>query len=255
MRYKITIEYDGLNYCGWQKQKYDKNSIQESIEDAIKSITNEKVEVFGCGRTDAKVHALNMVAHFDLNKDIETYKLISGINYYLKHQYFLKHNITEQDITILSCEKVSKNFHARFSTKNRYYKYIILNRDSPTAIYRNKCWQIYKKLNFSKMKKCLKFLIGKKDWSSFRDSECQAKSPIKTINQVKLKKKEDFIIFEISAKSFLHHMIRNIIGTLINVGLNKISINDFEEIIKLKDRTKAGITAPPYGLYFVKADY
>ena len=137
----------------------------------------------------------------------------------------------------------------------RYYKYLILNRETPTSIYRNRCWQIYKELKLEKMKECLTYLIGKKDWSSFRDSECQAKSPIKTISSVSLNKEDDFIVFEISAKSFLHHMIRNIIGTLVDVGLNKTTVENFKKIIDSKNRSNAGITAPPQGLYFLKVDY
>lgn len=251
MRYKIIIEYDGTNYNGWQKQK-DEFSIQESIEKAIQLFSGETVEVYGSGRTDAGVHALGQVAHFDLTKEYEPFKVVSAINFYLKYQTCAKSNknATTQDIVILDCKIVDENFHARFSAKKRYYKYFILNRREPSAI-NNKSWHIYKELNFEKMKEALPLFTGKKDWTSLRDTECQAKSPIKTIDKVKLTQNSDEIIFEIEAKSFLHHMVRNIVGTLVEVGLNKITIEELNEIIEAKDRTKAGPTAPPQGLFFV----
>lgn len=256
MRYKLVIEYDGTNYIGWQKQKGG-FSIQESIEKAIHLFSGESVELFAGGRTDAGVHALGQVAHFDLEKEYKPFRVISAINFYLKYKTSAQTNIkkpTTQDISIIDCEIVDENFHARFSAKKRYYKYKILNRPQPSAVD-NKAWQIGKKLNFEKMQKALPLLIGKKDWSSFRDSECQAKSPIKTIDKVSLQKNADEIIFEIEAKSFLHHMVRNIVGTLVEVGLNKISIENLKEIIEAKDRTKAGPTAPPQALFLVKIDY
>lgn len=251
MRYKIIIEYDGTNYNGWQRQK-NESSIQESIEKAIQLFSSETVEVFGSGRTDAGVHALGQVAHFDLTKEYEPCKIVSAINFYLKYKTCAKakKNATTQDITILDCKIVDENFHARFSAKKRYYKYRILNRQQPSAVD-YKLWHIGKKLDFEKMQEALPFLVGNKDWTSFRDTECQAKSPIKTIDKVNLTKNCDEIIFEIEAKSFLHHMVRNIIGTLVEVGLNKITIEELNEIIEAKDRTKAGPTAPPQGLFLV----
>lgn len=261
MRYKIIVEYDGTNYSGWQKQK-GKKSIQESIESAIRTMTQEIVEVYGSGRTDAGVHALGQVAHFDLSKNIDTFKLMCGINYYLRVQYLsqfddyysiIKKDV--QDIAIVDCEVVDENFHARFSAKKRFYRYRILNKYQPTALNCERVWRVYKALDFKKMQECLPFLIGKRDWSSFRDSDCQAKSPIKTIDKVNLFRNNDEIIFEIEAKSFLHHMVRNIVGTLVDVGLGKTSLEKFQQIIDAKDRTKAGPMAPAQGLYFVKTEY
>ena len=261
MRYKIIVEYDGTNYSGWQKQN-NKFTIQSSLEQAIKLLTKENVEVFGSGRTDAGVHALGQVAHFDLKKEFDPYKLMSAINFYLKSEFiskinckYLLTNTQTQDISIIDCEKVDENFHARFSRQKRYYKYIILNRRQPTALLNNRVWQVYRELDFYKMQEATKFLIGKRDWSSFRDSECQAKSPIKTIDKAEIFKDCEEIIFKIEAKSFLHHMVRNIVGTLVDIGLGKTSIQQFQDIIEAKDRTKAGPTAPPQCLYFVKVDY
>ncbi|MDD2840033.1 MAG: tRNA pseudouridine(38-40) synthase TruA [Rickettsiales bacterium] len=255
MRYKITIEYDGTKYNGWQKQR-DQFSIQESIEKAIQLFSGETIELFGSGRTDAGVHALGQVAHFDLVKEYKSSKVISAINFYLKYKTCASANkeSTTQDISVIDCEIVDENFHARFSAKKRYYKYFILNRQQPSAV-NNKVWQIGKNLNFEKMKEALPLLVGKRDWTSFRDSECQAKSPIKTIEKVNLIKNGDEIIFEIKAKSFLHHMVRNIIGTLVDVGLNKTTIEKLKEIIEAKDRTKAGPTAPPQALFLIQIDY
>lgn len=261
MRYKITIEYDGTNYCGWQKQE-GKFSIQETIEDSIKLTTKEKVEILGSGRTDAGVHAIAQVAHFDMEKQIEPFKLMSAVNFYLKSKYisriecnYIEKGGNVQDISITNCEIVDNDFHARFSAKKRRYEYHILNRRQPTALENNRVWQVFKELDFKKMQDSLQFLTGKRDWSSFRDSECQAKSAIKTIDKVNLKKEGNNIIFEIEAKSFLHHMVRNIVGTLVEIGLGKISLEQFQHIIAAEDRTKAGPTAPSQGLYFVEVLY
>lgn len=255
MRYKIIVEYDGINYNGWQKQQGEL-SIQESVEKAIKLFSGEDVNLYCGGRTDAGVNALAQVAHFDLTKEYEPFKVISAVNFYLKYNTCALANVkaTTQDIAIINCEIVDEKFHARFSAKKRYYKYYILNRREPSAV-NNKCWHIRKELNFKRMQEALPFLIGKRDWTSFRDSECQAKSPIKTIDKVSLTKNDDQIIFEIEAKSFLHHMVRNIVGTLADVGLEKTSIEKFQEIIEAKDRTKAGPTAPPEGLFLVRIEY
>lgn len=261
MRYKIIIEYDGTNYEGWQKQT-GRFTIQSSLEQAIKLVTKEEVEVFGSGRTDSGVHALGQVAHFDIKKDFEPQKLMSAINFYLKSEFvskigckYLLINMKTQDISVIKCEIVDNDFHARFSAKKRYYEYRILNRRQPTALLNNRVWQIFKELNINNMQEAAKFLIGKRDWSSFRDSQCQAKSPIKTIDKATIFKNNDEIIFKIEAKSFLHHMVRNIVGTIVDVGLEKTSLQQFQEIIDAKDRTKAGPTAPPQGLYFIKVDY
>ncbi len=261
MRYKITIEYDGTNYEGWQSQK-DKFTIQSSLEEAIKSIVNIDISVFGSGRTDSGVHAIGQVAHFDLEKEFNPEKLMHAINFYLKKnfvsnincKYLLKRSYA-QDISVINCEIVDDDFHARFSATKRAYIYKILNRRQPTALLNNRVWHIYNELDVDLMSEACKFLIGRRDWSSFRDSQCQSNSPVKTINYAKINKVNDEIIFEIEAKSFLHHMVRNIVGTIVNVGLGKISISNFQEIIEAKDRTKAGITAPAKGLYFLRVDY
>lgn len=271
-RYKITIEYDGTAYNGWQRQK-DASSVQSAIESAIASFCQQDVVLFCSGRTDSGVHAVGQVAHFDLEGDFDPYKVMTGINNYLREQCLKKIRgisnalrespyvleklayIPIQDIIILDCETVNNSFHARFSAKKRFYKYRILNRKRPSALRYNRVWHVYEDLNLEKMQKASKLLIGTHDFSSFRDSDCQAKSPIKTIDEATLYKQDDEIIFEISGKSFLHHMVRNIIGTLKMVGNGKISVADFGRILKAKDRTKAGVTAPASGLCFMNVGY
>ena len=250
MRYKLTIEYEGTNYYGWQKQN-NKTTIQGNIEKALYLMFNENIEIFGSGRTDAGVHALNQIAHFDY-KEYPEYKIVSGLNNYLKE--LSKDRI--QDIVIKKCEIVDNNFESRFGAKIRHYKYLIFNSKVPTAILKNRVWQVRKELNIDYMNLASKILIGEHDFSSFRCSECQALSPVKIIYDCKIFKNYIGLIeFNISANSFLQHMVRNIVGTLKDVGIGKISIDEFEKILKSKDRNRAGATAPAYGLYLDFVEY
>lgn len=243
-RYKIIIEYDGTNFVGWQRQE-NGLSIQEVIEDAILDATKEKVVIHGSGRTDAGVHALGQVAHFDLESDFDPKKLRLSIN----------HFIGKNSVAILDVEKVHEEFHARFDSQKRYYKYVILNRPIKSVLYQNLSWHVRNNLDIEKMKEASKFLEGNHDFSSFRASECQAKSPIKTLDKIQIKQDGEYIILNFTAKSFLHHMVRNLVGTLKMVGEGKISPNQVKDILEAKDRTKAGINAPPQGLFFLKVDY
>ncbi len=246
MRYKITIEYDGTNYCGYQKQYDQKNrSIEENLENAIFNFSKEEVKIFASGRTDAGVHALRQVAHFDLKKEFDNYRVISAINYYL----------LKEDIAILDCQKVDENFHSRFSAKMRHYRYIIINRIASLALQKNRAWHLVQSLDIVKIKEASQFLIGKHDFSAFRDSECQSKTPIRSIENISIQKIGDEIIIDVSAKSFLHHMVRNIVGTLVWAGYGKIKPSDVKEILESKDRTKSGPNAPACGLYLLKIDY
>lgn len=242
--YKIIIEYDGTNYYGWQRQE-NLPTIQEKIEEAIFNFSQEKVELTGSGRTDAGVHALGQVGNFNLKKDTNETIVLKALNAHLKNER----------ISILSCEKVSNEFSARFSAKQRIYQYLILNRNSKPAIDVNRVWWIPKKLNVEQMQKAAKYLVGKHDFTSFRATACQAKSPIRTIDDIVIIKNEDLIYINVKAKSFLHHQIRNIAGTLADIGKEKITPEKIKEILELKDRTKAGITAPAKGLYFAAVIY
>lgn len=244
MRYKITVEYDGTNLVGWQKQP-NQNSVQSLIEEAVLGLTQENVEVIGSGRTDAGVHATGQVAHFDLVKDFPENNIRAGINFYL----------AEKPVVVVAASKVSDDFHARFSAQKRYYKYALLNRSSPTILDKNRVWHMPMPLDIDEMERAADYLLGNHDFTSFRSSECQAKNPVKTLDEVDIEQFEDFLFFHVSAKSFLHNMVRNIVGTLVDVGVGKIKADDIPKILAAKDRTKAGQTAPACGLYFEGVDY
>ena len=243
-RYKIVIEYFGTNFIGWQKQPSG-ISVQGVIEDAIFAFTKQKAIVYAAGRTDAGVHARGQVGHFDLDESIENVRLMRALN----------HFIMPHKISIISCEKVTEDFHARFSAQRRHYEYIILNRSAYGAIDEFRVWHVHQNLDLNKMKKAAECLIGHHDFSSFRSKECQAHSPMKTLDQLDITRDGDYIKFNLSAKSFLHHMVRNIVGTLSMVGAGKFQPEDMQKILDAKDRAAAGVTASADGLYFMKVDY
>lgn len=222
-RYKITFEYDGTNYCGSQKQQDLPNkSVEEVLENAVFDLAQQRVKIQLSGRTDAGVHAIEQVAHFDLNKEFEQNTIVRALNNYLRNEA----------VAILSCQIVDENFHARFTAKKRHYRYLIINRSAPPILQKNRAWHIGKKLDIAAMQAAAQFLIGEHDFSAFRDAECQASSPIKTIDQIKITESGDEISIDISAKSFLHHMVRNIVGTLSLVGNNKIKPEDIKNIFR-----------------------
>ena len=243
-KYKITIEYDGSNFVGWQRQE-NGNSVQESIEKSIKLLTSEKVIVYGAGRTDSGVHAKGQVAHFEISKRISNYKIRDGLNQYLR----------PKSIAILSSEEVSNDFHARFSAKMRTYQYKIINRRSPLTIDKNFAWVIFKKLKIADMKIASLNFLGKHDFNSFRSINCQSSSSIKTIENFEVKEVKDNILIDVSAKSFLHSQVRIMVGTLVEVGKGKLNPDAILKIIKSNDRSKAGPTAPAHGLYLMKVQY
>jgi len=246
MRYKLLIEYDGTNYFGFQRQKEaGQNSIAQSLETAIFKLSQEEVKIAASGRTDSGVHALGQVVHFDLKKTFEPYTMIMALNNYLRNE----------TIAVLDCEIVDENFHARISAKMRHYEYIIVNRRAPLTLDKYRAHHVSQKLDIAAMQKAANHLIGRHDFSSFRDAECQALSPIKTIEKISLSQDGEKICISISAKSFLHHMVRNIVGTLIWVGSGKISADDMKKILEAKDRNKSGPNVPACGLYFLKSDY
>ncbi len=245
-RYKITFEYDGTKYFGSQKQQDQPlKSVEEVVEVAVAKFSQENVKINFSGRTDAGVHALAQVAHFDLNKNFDPFRVIMALNNYLR----------DEAVSVNNCQIVDENFHARFSAKMRHYRYVIINRRAPLVLEKNRAWHIAQELNFAEMQKAADLFLGTHDFSAFRDAECQAKSPIRTIEKISLQQIDDKIIFEISAKSFLHHMVRNIVGTLVWVGIDKIKAQEIESILQSCDRTKSGPNAPAYGLYFLRIDY
>ena len=247
-RYKLNIEYNGTNLVGWQTQQ-NGLSIQEIIEKSLFKLTGQRKKIQGAGRTDAGVHALNQVAHFDLKTKIKTNSIRDGLNFHIKNLY------KKYKVSILKCEKVKKDFNARFGAKERTYLYKILDRRSPPTLQNKMVWHVKKKLNEKLMKKAAKLLVGKHDFTSFRSTECQAKSPIKTINSIKILRKSSEIEIWIKAKSFLHNQVRIIAGTLFMIGKDKINKKDLEKIIKLKKRGSAGQTAPAHGLFLYSVKY
>ncbi len=246
IRYKIAVEYDGTNYVGFQKQNDPKQkSVEGVLGEAVFKLSQEKVEIIASGRTDAGVHALEQIVHFDLSKIFQPHQIIFGLNNYL----------VGEDIIVKSCQLVDENFHARFSAKKRHYRYLIINRPTQLALQKKRAWCVVKNLDIEEMKKAAGFLIGHHDFSAFRDAECQAKSALRTLDEISIRKNGEEITIEVSALSFLHHMVRNIVGTLVWVGNGKISADEVKNILASRDRRKSGPNAPAHGLYFVGTDY
>ncbi len=245
-KYKLEIEYIGTKYSGWQIQD-DSPSVQGAIQNAIFKFCGENTECYSAGRTDAGVHAIRMPAHIELSKEYEPYKILMATNFHLQSE--------NEDISILNVEKVPDDFHARFSCKKRYYIYKILNRPTRPIIDNQRVWWVYHPLDSKLMDKVAQNLVGLHDFSSFRAAECQAKSPVKTLDEISVKRNDDLIEIRVNAKSFLHHQVRNIVGTLEMVGRHKLTEQQFINILEAKDRRKAGPTAPASGLYFEKAEY
>jgi len=258
-RYKATIEYDGTGLAGFQKQR-QKLTIEELIENALYCFSGESPTQIGvAGRTDAGVHAYGQVIHFDMAKDASLYSLQHGINHHLNNN---KYNIQNQ-VAIVNLEPAPKDFDARFSAKKRHYKYRIYNRSAQLVLDYNRAWQIPQNLDIEQMQLGANFLMGEKyDFTSFRSSECNAKNAIRQIDSIDVKNRISdkiegggIIEIDIVAKSFLHHMVRNITGSLVNIGLQKWSPEKMKEILQAKDRSKAGPTAPAWGLFFMKVEY
>ena len=246
MRYKITVEYDGTNLVGWQKQR-EGPSVQEYLEKAVDGFSHQKVEIFGAGRTDAGVHALGQVAHFDIDSNLSEYKMQESLNALLRE--------LQAPVGVLKTEITDENFHARFSAVGRGYIYRILNRRGPSPLRINRVWQVTYPLDIDAMKEGAQYLLGHHDFSSFRGSGCQALSPVKTLDKLDIEQVGDEIIFTVEARSFIYHQVRNMIGTLQEVGNGKLQPIDVKRILEACDRKKAGVSAPAYGLYLNKVMY
>jgi len=249
-RYKLEIEYVGTNYCGFQKQPKDsmkvfKKSIEGVIEEAFLEILSQKIKIAVCGRTDSGVHAKCQVIHVDLKEKIDCFKLMMGLNHFLKNN----------EISVISCKEVENTFHARFSAISRSYEYVIINRRAPLAIEKNRAWHVPLELDINKMQEAANLLVGKHDFKSFQDSTCQAKDSIKDIKYIKIEKQDEKITIKIKANAFLKHMVRNIVGSLQLVGNNKIAVSEVKNMLLAKQRTSSGPNAPACGLYFVGAEF
>ena len=218
--------------------------MQSLVESALSRVADSPVEIITAGRTDAKVHATHQVIHFDSDTQRSNFSWCRGTNRFL-----------DQDVRLLWVQTVDEEFHARFSALTRSYRYIIYNNPIKSAIYRNYVTHEYRKLNFSEMAIAGNKLLGEHDFSSFRAASCQAHSPVRTIKEFSLKQQGEWIWFDVKANAFLQHMVRNIAGALIEVGVGEQSVNWIEELLNIKDRTKAGITAQPNGLYLVGVEY
>ena len=240
---KLTIEYDGKEYGGWQKQP-NKLNIQGEIERAIEEVTGEKVDLIASGRTDAGVHALGQVANFKIEKNIPIEKIPYALNSKLK-----------KSIRIKKAEEVPEKFHSRYTCKKKTYRYVINNSVQGTAIYRNLQYHFPEKLDEEKMNEAAQYLIGEHDFKSFKASGTSSKSSVRTIYDAKVTRNGELVTIELTGNGFLYNMVRIIAGTLVDVGTYKIEPIDIKNILDAKDRLKAGKTLPPTGLYLVKVEY
>ncbi len=243
-RYKVSVEYDGTDFYGWQSQK-NANTIQGEIESVLFKLSQEKIKIYGASRTDKGVHAYGQVAHFNIEKNYELCEIQGAVNYYLK----------PQKICIVKIEKVDDDFHARFSAKTKQYTYKIINRITEPALLKNRAWHIKKTLDVDMMKEASSYLIGIHDFSSFRAVGCQSSSPIKSIDSICIDKTNDEINITFVAKSFLYNQIRIMVGSLSDFGKSKFSPSYMKKIIEAKNRKLAGETAPSCGLYLDKVSY
>ncbi len=243
-RYKLTIEYDGAGLVGWQRQE-NGPSVQGALEDAIAKFCGEQVTVYGAGRTDAGVHALGQIAHVDLAKDAPPGTVRDAVNAHLR----------PAAIAVLAAEIAPVDFHARFDAIRRHYRYRILNRRAPPALERGRVWHIGAPLDAGAMHEGGQILVGKHDFTSFRAAECQAKSPIKTLEALAVSRLGEEIEIAVRARSFLHHQVRNFVGTLRLLGEGKWSPADLEAALAARDRARGGPTAPAEGLFLVAVDY
>ena len=243
-RYKLTIEYDGTPFVGWQVQD-NGPSVQGVLTEAIAAFTGERVVVAGAGRTDAGVHALGQVAHVDLAKDWDGDTVRDAINFHLR----------PQPIAVLTAEHVAENFDARFSATERHYLYRIVNRRADLALDQNRAWRVPRPLDADAMHAAAQKLVGRHDFTTFRAAECQAKSPVKTLDQLDVKRDGDAVRISATARSFLHHQVRSMVGSLVHVGEGKWSAEDLAAALAARDRTRCGQVAPPQGLYLVRVEY
>lgn len=252
-RYKLIIEYDGTPYAGWQRQT-DQPTVQEALMNAVFLFSGQRVDVIGAGRTDASVHATAQVAHIEIDMDVEGFKVMQGINYYLFNPPPESTYPTNR-IAILDAQRVGDDFHARFSAKRRHYLYRIINRRPRLGLEAGKAWHVIDDLDEKAMQEAAKILVGHHDFSSFRDTRCQSKSAEKTLEIFNVTRRNNEIHIIASARSFLHHQVRNMVGTLSLVGKGKWSASDVKTALEAKDRRAGGPTCPPEGLYLTGVDY
>jgi len=243
-RYKLTIEYDGTSFAGWQRQKTHP-SVQQAIEEAIARMSGERVTLQAAGRTDAGVHALGQVAHADLVKEWDPLRIREALNYHLR----------PNAVGIIAVEAVEESFEARFSATARHYEYRILNRRAPAVLERHHVWHVPMPLDAERMDRAAGLILGLHDFTTFRSSECQAKSPMRTLDVFSVRRETDHIVVNASARSFLHHQVRSMVGCLKLVGEGKWSPADFRAALDAADRSRCRGMAPSDGLYLTRVDY
>ena len=243
-RWRLTIEYDGGPFMGWQRQDHGP-SVQQRLEEAIHRMTGELASVHAAGRTDAGVHALAMNAHVDIVKNLTEHRVVEGVNALVR----------PDPVSVLAAEPVADDWHARFSCLGRRYRYRILNRRAPPAVDRGKVWHIGAPLDLDAMRQGAAMLIGRHDFTTFRSAHCQSDSPVKTLDRLEVSRQDDEIHIEAAARSFLHHQVRSMVGCLALVGRGQWKPGDMRHALEAQDRAALGLNAPPQGLYFVEALY
>lgn len=243
MKVALGVEYEGTRFAGWQVQP-SQRTVQGSLEKALSFVANHPVKTVAAGRTDSGVHALQQVAHFETSVIRDERSWILGLNSNLP-----------SDMNVTWAKPVDDNFSARFSALNRSYRYLILNRVSRPSIHADKVWWIFAPLNVDLMQAAADLLVGHHDFSAFRAKECQAHSPIKTVEHITVTKQGDFIAIDVKAQSFLHHMVRNLVGVLVPIGEGRKPVEWAQQVLEGQSRAHGGITSPPDGLYFIKVEY
>jgi tRNA pseudouridine38-40 synthase len=243
-RYKLIIEYDGTPFCGWQRQA-GLMSVQQALEEAIASFSGETVITQAAGRTDAGVHALGQVVTFDLSTDRDPFRISEALNYHLK----------PRPIAVLRAERVADDFEARFSATARHYEYRILNRRARPALDTSRVWHVPVELDVVVMHEAAQLILGKHDFTTFRAAECQAKSPVKTLDRLDVSRQLDLVVITTSARSFLHHQVRSMVGSLKLVGEGRWTPRDFRAALDARDRSRCGTLAPATGLYLTRVEY
>jgi tRNA pseudouridine38-40 synthase len=243
-RFALRVEFDGRPFMGWQRQNHGP-SVQQAIEDAAFAVTGEKVVVHAAGRTDAGVHGLGMRAHLDVAREIGAFRLMEALNARLR----------PHPVAILDCIEVPDDWHARFSCVARHYEYRIVTRRAPLTWEKGLAWRIPSEIEVGAMHDAAQVLVGRHDFTTFRSAHCQSESPVKTLDRLDVTREGDRILVRASARSFLHHQVRSMVGCLGLVGQGKWSIGDLREALEACDRARLGLNAPPDGLFFVRADY